>query len=478
MRVSSNNAEAGNTSITLSLTAAQHDTLKKHLFPGDGMEAVAIALCGRRAGADRHRLLIRSLHPVPHTLCQRSPVSLNWPTDAVAEVFDHADAKQLSVIKIHSHPTGHPTFSTADDAADRALLTALRGYIEHDIPHGSVVMLPDGAMFGRALWRQSTFQPIDTIALVGPDIKFWHANSTATRPADFAASHAQAFGEGTFERLSQLTIAIIGCSGTGGPVAEQLMRLGVGRLILVDDDIVEIRNLNRMPHATIHDIGRLKVDVVAGAITRVGLGTDVIPIASNLWDPDAVLAVAGSDIVFGCMDTAEGRFLLSTLATWYTLPYFDLGVRLDAIPDGPDRGRIREVCGTVHYLQPGRSSLMSRGLVSMEQVRAEGLRRTDPDAYECEANEGYIRGVAVQRPAVISLNTYAASLAVNDLLARLHPYRDDPNSDVAYIEFSLSSLELFPEPEGDPCPMLVNAVGKGDEQPLLGLPALSKRSTP
>ena len=118
------------------------------------------------------------------------------------------------------------------------------------------------------------------------------------------------------------------------------------------------------------------------------------------------------------MDSIDGRYLLNALATYYTLPYFDIGVRLQAVPSGPRKGLIREVCGTVNYLRPGRSSLMSRGLFTMSEVAAAGLRRNDPDAHDQQVKDGYITGAAVQRPAVISVNMFAASLAVNEFLAR------------------------------------------------------------
>ena len=47
-----------------------------------------------------------------------------------------------------------------------------------------------------------------------------------------------------------MSIAVVGCSGTGSPVIEQLARLGVGRLVLVDPDRVEEKNLNRIVNAT------------------------------------------------------------------------------------------------------------------------------------------------------------------------------------------------------------------------------------
>jgi hypothetical protein len=259
-------------------------------------------------------------------------------------------------------------------------------------------------------------------------------------------------------------------------VIEQLFRLGVGELVLVDDDRMEERNVNRIPNSTMQDVrdNRPKVEVLGDAIRRAELGTSVITLRKNLWDPDTIREVAQCDVVLGCMDTVDGRFLLNLLATYYSIPYLDIGVRLDAVPEGPDKGRIREVCGTVHYLQPGRSSLMSRGLFSMQQVSEAGLRRRDPDAHDAQVQDGYIAGVVEHRPAVISVNTFAASLALNELLARLHPFREEPNSEYASVTFSLSSMELINEPEEGCCKILRGPVGKGDTTPLLGLTELSE----
>src|SRR5262249_26167369 len=160
----------------------------------------------------------------------------------------------------------------------------------------------------------------------------------------------------------------------GSPTIEQLVRLGAAEIVGVDDDIAEERNVNRILNSTIDDSRqkRLKVDLIHSAISRIGLGTRFIPVARNLWHPDVVREVAQCDVIFGCMDTVDGRYLLNTLATYYNIPYFDLGVRLSATRTGPNKGRIREVCGTINYLQPGRSSLMSRGLFTMQDVAQAG----------------------------------------------------------------------------------------------------------
>ena len=118
------------------------------------------------------------------------------------------------------------------------------------------------------------------------------------------------------------------------------MRLGAALIVVVDDDHMEDRNVNRILNSTMQDVkgAKMKVDVLGDAVERTGLGTRVIRVPKNLWDPEVIRIVAQCDVVFGCMDTVDGRYLLNTLATYYTMPYFDIGVRLDADRDGPTKG--------------------------------------------------------------------------------------------------------------------------------------------
>lgn len=293
----------------------------------------------------------------------------------------------------------------------------------------------------------------------------------------FVASHAQAFDDGTIERMQKMSFAVIGASGTGSPTVEQLARLGAGEIVSVDHDIAEERNINRILNSTMDNARaqRAKVDVLGDAIVRMGLGTKVIRLKKSLWDPDVIRAVAQCDVVFDCMDTIDGRYLLNVLATQYLMPYFDIGVRLDAVRDGTRKGQISEACGTINYLQPGRSSLMSRELFSMADVAAAGLLRRDPSAHERQVKDGYIRGIVGHRPAVISVNMLGSSLAVNEFLARLHPYREAANSRHAAVTFSLASMEIFSEREEGVCNLLARRVGIGDTAPLLGQVELTER---
>lgn len=456
---------------TLRMTEEQHGALRSHLFPGDNLEAVALLICGRRAGSDRHAFTVREVVTIPHDRCTRRPDSVTWPTDFIDALLKEEYGKHQAIIKVHSHPTGYLRFSSVDDESDRLIFSSIASLLADDLPHTSVIMTPDGAMFGRVLGQDGkSVSPVDSIMVIGDDIRLY-ASGVAGGSEPFMIRHAQAFGDGTTKILRRFSVAIIGCSGTGSVVAEQLARLGVGKLVLVDPDTVEEKNLNRILNSGKEDayLSRPKVNVLASAIARMGLGQVVLPVCGDLISPEAVRRVAECDAVFGCMDGVEGRHMLNRLSTFYTLPYFDVGVRLDA----DSAGGVDQIAGSVRYLQPGRSSLLSRGVYNMERVHAEEIRRTNPDLYRRRIKEGYLRGVEEDRPAVISVNMFFASLMVNEFLARIHPYRNQPNAHYATIDASLTEMQFYPEGESPVCTVLQPHVGRGDVTPLLDRPALS-----
>jgi ThiF family/Prokaryotic homologs of the JAB domain len=458
--------------IKLRMAQCQHETLRQHLFPGDNLEAVAVAVCGRRKGDADHVLTIINIVPVPYDECKiRTADRVTWSTARLIPLLEEAATKDWAVLKIHSHPSGFDRFSTTDDDSDSDVFASVFGWTDSAHPHCSAVMLPDGRVFGRAILPDGRFQSLQSIMVAGDDIKFWTPDAERGTLPGFVQRHAQLFGAGTTQRLRQLSVAVIGCSGTGSPLIEQLARLGVGRLVLVDSDVVEIKNLNRIVNSTLEDayLKRSKVCVLAKAIARMGFGTEVEIYAGTLISQEAVHNVATCDVVFGCMDSIEGRHLLNRLCVYYLIPYFDVGVKLKA--DG--HGGIDEACGAVHYLKPDGSSLMDRKAYTSEQLRAEGLKRTDPAAYANELKAGYIHGVQEDRPAVISINTQMAASAVNEFLARLHPYRLDANAESAVLRTSFMQGVSYREPEGDRSGMFLKGLGKGDVKPSLGMAELS-----
>lgn len=349
--------------------------------------------------------------------------------DRVLPFLDEVEKRNFAILKIHSHPGGYDKFSSIDDKSDHEFFTTAFNWSETNSVHGSAIMLPDGRMIGRVFNKNLLSIEMDKISVASNSILIWRKEIHKEIEAfddEFSLRTRQVLGDGTYSILRKLRIGVIGCSGTGSPTIEQLYRLGVGHLLLIDPDKVEEKNLNRIIQAILSDAkkGRYKTDVLAEAIERAGLGTTVEVKSVNLFDSkDAILELIQCDIIFGCVDRAETRHLLNQIANFYLIPYFDMGVQITA----DKKDGIESMSGTGHYIQPGLSSLLSRNLYTPTRLEAEGLQRKDPEEYTRRLKAGYIQNADVERPAVLPINMLMSSMTVIDFLNRIHlkPFKED-----------------------------------------------------
>ena len=458
----------------LNISGVHFEQLQKHLFPGDGKEAVAIALCGRLASKSNHRLLVHDVILIPHEECIREVDFVHWKTDRILPFLERASKGNMAILKIHSHPGGYEQFSSLDDNSDSELFSSVFGWIDGDFPHASVIMLPSGRIFGRVFFEDLSTKKIDQINVAGDTIYCWNYGSKVHLDLLVGMRTAQAFGEGTYEFLKKLKIGIIGCSGTGSPVIEQLVRLGVGKIVIVDPDAIELKNLNRILNSKRIDADehRLKVDMIESIIHEIDLGTEVKAYSSNLYDNiECLRDLATCNILFGCVDSVDGRDLINRLATYYILPYFDLGIKLEA----NGKGNISKIVGTVNYVQPGKSSLMSRGLYDAEDLKSAGLFRIDPKGFPELVKNSYIKNIKVNRPAVISVNLMIASYAVNEFLNRIHNYKAEHPGEYAQSTIDLTENCFIHVAEKDlkEDEFLKSKIGLGDKKLFLGMVELS-----
>jgi sulfur carrier protein ThiS adenylyltransferase len=115
--------------------------------------------------------------------------------------------------------------------------------------------------------------------------------------------------------LKQFTVGIAGCGGLGSNCAVALARVGVGRLIIADFDIVTVQNLNRQYY--FHDqIGRLKVHALRENIQRVNPDVVVKAFDMKLCVSDVMELFSGCNVIVEAFDKADMKqMIIETVLT-------------------------------------------------------------------------------------------------------------------------------------------------------------------
>lgn len=447
---------------TLVISAPIQARLHAHLFPGDGLEAAALLLC-RKAGQRRTKFLAFDLIAVPHEDCVRAADSIVWPGAVVEAAIVRAEAEDLVVFAVHSHPGGALYFSSLDDDSDSILMPAL--FHGTGRACGSAIMVCSGQLRARLYADGIKAQIVDLVLHAGEDITLsWR--DKLDRPLTFTS--------GMTQWLSRLSACVIGVSGTGSIVAEQLARLGFGEIILIDFDCIERKNLNRILNSTLAqaEARALKVEAFSAIIRRYRDGCEVVEVPHSIATRDAILAAAEADFLFSCVDTGEGRHIADRIAAHFLMPLFDVGVSIPTCPsrDGSSRSII-EVCGRIDYVFPGGSTLQDRGVYTAALLEAEYLAQAAPDALQRKLSDGYLKGAGEQAPAVIALNMRAASACVLEFIARAFPFRHDRNGKYARSIFTLCGGEEDFYPQEQFAIRHAFSLGAGAQEPLIGLPA-------
>ena len=113
------------------------------------------------------------------------------------------------------------------------------------------------------------------------------------------------------QRLLDGSAAVVGLGGLGSPVAMYLAAAGVGRLVLIDFDVVEISNLQRQIIHTTADLRRPKVESARDRLTALNPGTRIDLVNEKLDDAGLDAVISGVDVVLDGTDNFTTRFAVN-----------------------------------------------------------------------------------------------------------------------------------------------------------------------
>ncbi len=139
-------------------------------------------------------------------------------------------------------------------------------------------------------------------------------------------------GDGAIARLQTATVMIVGCGAVGSFAIESLARSGVGRIIVVDNDVVAASNINRQLFALDSTVNLPKVDVAAARIRDINPDAHVV--AMNMfWDADTDIDIR-PDFVIDAIDSVPSKIALYQWCNAHNIPFISsMGAARKTRPD-------------------------------------------------------------------------------------------------------------------------------------------------
>ena len=127
------------------------------------------------------------------------------------------------------------------------------------------------------------------------------------------------------EKLRDAKVCVVGVGGIGNPIVTQLAAMGVGKLKIVDRDVVEISNLHRQHLYNEDDIGKVKVEVAAERLKKMNphVVIEAIPLSITKYTAESI--VKGMDIIIDALDSVDARYALNDACIKYNIPFIYAG---------------------------------------------------------------------------------------------------------------------------------------------------------
>ncbi len=379
--------------------------LLDHLLRKDGQEDLCFAIWFPSDGATRtSALLAEPILPIDGDRLVHGNVSF------LPHFFERALATAMAagggLAFLHSHGApGWQGMSDDDINAERSI--AAQVLAGTALPLVGLTAGTDGAWSAR-FWTKTAPQtyacrPCENVRVVGIALAVtWHPGLRPPPPFRPALERTiSAWGPRAQANLARLAIGVVGDGSIGSLVGEALARTGIETIGLLDFDCVEERNLDRLLHATIADVGCAKVEVLARALRRSATARDIRVVTSeaSIVEEDGYRFALDHDVLFSCVDRPWPRSVMNAIAAAHLIPVVDGGIQVRISKTGTLKG----ADWRAHIVSPGRRCMECLGQYN------PGLVSVERDGYLDDPS--YIAGLPTDHPLRSNENVFAFSMA-------------------------------------------------------------------
>jgi molybdopterin/thiamine biosynthesis adenylyltransferase len=351
-----------------------------------------------RTGSDTGIAIGQQFLPIPEQYVLDREHGLNWDGRFNLRVVDFL-RKDEGAMLVHAHPHGdRPALSPTDRVKGADLL----GFLQRRQPegtHGLIVLGRGDAAAGEAV-SPSGRMVLRRVVVPGDPRRVLFPEPLDLEVEDPSDRQYLALGPVGESLLTRSAVGVVGVSGGGSHVCQQLIHAGVGTLIVIDPELVDRSNLRRLVGAVQSDVDKTaKVRIPHRMAAAVRPTTRVVPIAEPFPSRMAIDALRMVDLIVGCVDGWDTRDDLNRFCLEQRIPYLDIGALISPATET----RQLRVNGQVALVLPGGPCLRCMDLVTDARVEASRQRR-----------QGY--GEDLHDPQVVSVNGILASSAVTTAL--------------------------------------------------------------
>ncbi len=209
-------------------------------------------------------------------------------------------------------------------------------------------------------------------------------------------------GAAALEKLGQSKVAIFGIGGVGTYVVEGLVRSGVGKFVLVDDDCICLTNINRQLHATRKTVGKPKVEVMRDRILEINPQAEVT-IFQEFYMPDTAARLISDDYnyIVDAIDTVTGKLDLIMRAKEKNIPVISCmgaGNKLD-----PTKFEVADIFNTsvCPLAKVMRQELRKRGVTSLKVIYSKEQPIKPIETEQSSCSQGCICPAGTTRKCTI-----------------------------------------------------------------------------
>jgi molybdopterin/thiamine biosynthesis adenylyltransferase/molybdopterin converting factor small subunit len=122
-------------------------------------------------------------------------------------------------------------------------------------------------------------------------------------------------------KLRNSKVCIVGVGGLGNPIATRLVAMGIGKIRIVDRDVIELSNLHRQTMFDESDIGQVKVEAATKKLKKINPDVEIEALPVSVNDYTALDVVEGCDVVIDALDSVNARYSLNKACITKNIPF-------------------------------------------------------------------------------------------------------------------------------------------------------------